>query len=730
MKIFTSLYNYLCLNKTTFKKIFLFILISYLFTDFTFAEDKTEVDPLLSFFNWLLKISSVILWALTAFSSVLLHPGWTSWSVIWLDVQLKTLWIFVSNIVYFVFAMLFIYIAVMNIIWKWGDYELKNALPRFIIWVLIVPFSWFIVQFVISLSWVLTVWVLSLPYDTFKDTVFKEALQSTFPTCEDWAITINSWNTDKEEESDWKSTSEKAKNDGSIMSCTKKVVQTKLEDVLDPAKSQNLFWILTVYTYGVMQIDKAWKIFQWDITLEWSIKTIFDAILKFWFDLIFIIAYCLLIIALVLVLIVRWFWLWLFTMFSPAFWLLYFFKKNSSWIWDAKNFNFMQFVKLAMMPVYVAWALSFWLLFLFVAWKWLWGAEKNSEFQIINSWSTIKIHNQEITFSWSLNKWTTPIPWFTWSIGTFILQFFWLAILWIAVIAWLKSSEITTSVVSPFENLGKSVWWLVKNLPSYAPIIPTPGWMMWAKNLESMAWSFSGAIINNNSSKASQMWIEAAKKFWFGDDDLNKLASIIADYKQSPSNDKLTSSINNLVWAINPNRLNETNYRQKLSASFWDLWATEELRKEIEKNWTNLSWLSEVLARYWKWEYISKWWNQTVSQAVTKTNIYNQKPTDVQSLIWSWNTWWWWWNSNNPSNNSNPFSDINNATPELSNPELMKKKFLDIINENNFDIDTQKDNLKYTLINKFSIPDAELTDDVLKDKGTLKQFLKLKQWTI
>ncbi len=514
MKIFTSLYNYLCLNKTTFKKIFLFILISYLFTDFTFAESTAEVDPLLSFFNWLLKISSVILWALTAFSSVLLHPGWTSWSVIWLDVQLKTLWIFVSNIVYFVFAMLFIYIAVMNIIWKWGDYELKSALPRFIVWVLIVPFSWFIVQFVISLSWVLTVWVLSLPYDTFKDTVFKEALQSSFPSCKDWAITINSWNTDKEEESDWKSTSQKAKNDSSIMSCTRWEAQTKLEDVLDPAKSQNLFWILTVYTYGVMQIDKAWKIFQWDITLEWSIKTIFDAILKFWFDLIFIIAYCLLIIALILVLIVRWFWLWLFTMFSPAFWLLYFFKKNSSWMWDAKNFNFMQFVKLAMMPVYVAWALSFWLLFLFVAWKWLWGAENNSEFQIINSWSTIKIHNQEITFSWSLNKWTTPIPWFTWSIGTFILQLFWLVILWIAVIASLKSSEITASVVSPFENLGKSVWGLVKNLPSYAPIIPTPGWAMSSQGLSQAVWNFKWEVERYYWTDSEWLWKKMAQKIW------------------------------------------------------------------------------------------------------------------------------------------------------------------------------------------------------------------------
>ncbi|USN59058.1 MAG: hypothetical protein H6767_03045 [Candidatus Peribacteria bacterium] len=76
----------------------------------------------------------------------------------------------VSNIIYFIFAFLLIWIAFMNIIGKEGDtYQLKTALPKFIVGVLIVPFSWFFVQFVLSLSAILTASALTLPSDTFPD---------------------------------------------------------------------------------------------------------------------------------------------------------------------------------------------------------------------------------------------------------------------------------------------------------------------------------------------------------------------------------------------------------------------------------------------------------------------------------------------------------------------------------------------------------------------------------
>jgi F0F1-type ATP synthase membrane subunit a len=51
-----------------------------------------------------------------------------------MDNMLKDLWLYVSNVVYFIFAMLFIWIALMNIIGQDGDnYKLKQAIPKFIV---------------------------------------------------------------------------------------------------------------------------------------------------------------------------------------------------------------------------------------------------------------------------------------------------------------------------------------------------------------------------------------------------------------------------------------------------------------------------------------------------------------------------------------------------------------------------------------------------------------------
>ena len=47
------------------------------------------------------------------------------------------------------------------------EIPVKTSSAKVIIWVLIVPLSWFFVQFVLSLSSILSVSALTLPYDTF-----------------------------------------------------------------------------------------------------------------------------------------------------------------------------------------------------------------------------------------------------------------------------------------------------------------------------------------------------------------------------------------------------------------------------------------------------------------------------------------------------------------------------------------------------------------------------------
>lgn len=53
-------------------------------------------------------------------------------------------------------------------------------MPKFIIGVLIVPLSWFFVQFLLSISAVLTIGVLTLPYDSFQDNqLYSDALTNS-----------------------------------------------------------------------------------------------------------------------------------------------------------------------------------------------------------------------------------------------------------------------------------------------------------------------------------------------------------------------------------------------------------------------------------------------------------------------------------------------------------------------------------------------------------------------
>ena len=159
-------------NKKIFYYFSLFFIVSFLSTDVTLAffdlGDKSTAESVAVFFEWLLKWISIILALITYLATVFLSPEWINGSLFGLNTHFKDVWILVSNVVYFVFAFILIWIAFMNIIWKWGDqYQLKQALPKFIVWVLIVPFSWFLVQFILSISAILTVSALTLPFDTF-----------------------------------------------------------------------------------------------------------------------------------------------------------------------------------------------------------------------------------------------------------------------------------------------------------------------------------------------------------------------------------------------------------------------------------------------------------------------------------------------------------------------------------------------------------------------------------
>jgi len=491
------------------KKVILIAIIAFLFLfpDFVFADgpaDKTSVEKgwfntVITAINWLFRIVASILWLLTQIVGMFLTPAWTNGSVIGISSHIKDLWILISNIVYFIFAFLLIVIAFMNILWKWDKWELKQALPKFIVWVLIVPFSWFFVQFVVSLASILAASVLSLPFETLNETETTKDYMDKVTICTNWEVT--------------KTSSE--------------CVDGYKKPIKEVMKGNGMYWLLNVYTYSIFEFDKVANLYNTQVSKQ-TINTITDLAVDTIFHILFVVVYLILVIALALALFTRVVWLWLYMIFSPVFWLLYFFddKKDSFMDW---KFTVAQFVWLAMVPVYVSAALSFWILFIFVAWKWM--AEDPAaaviEFDDIAGEKPPKSYIHlfpdatggwfKVTYEWwnnAISAWDVNdvFDWVKWSFWLLLLQLFGLAVLWIAVMAALKWSKVTEKVVEPFAQFWKSIWDLAMKAPTYAPIIPSPtGWMMSPTALKSL-WSW---IEQHFRSKAQTRWSDISERlFW------------------------------------------------------------------------------------------------------------------------------------------------------------------------------------------------------------------------
>lgn len=435
------------------KKTILIITLFFLFfiPDISFAADAIKKDwgGFMKIINAILAWIALFLWLITQFISWFMSPEWTNGQFIWIDTNLKTLWIMVSNIVYTIFAILLIWIAFMNVLWKWWDWELKQALPKFIGWVLIVPFSWFIVNAILSISAILMTSMITLPYESFPKDF---AVANDIELCSH--IIVRTWKLDIEE----------------AVKC-KDWAKTTIAAIFK--NWQSLWSIIWIYTYWILRVNIDWKFYTWDLK---TVKNIMELWIKWVIDLLVVLVFFVLMIALMLALFIRWVYIWIFLVISPLFGLMFFFWDDKMWE-SLKKFSLKEFISLALMPVYVWAALSFWLLFILVAWSWLsWKQE----------WDTIikdnKVKFWEFTFEfqgaigWSSDETVQPmieaLIWTKNAIWYLIIQLLWIAVLWIAVIAALNKSSLTREIVKPFESFWQSIGSLAMKAPTYAPILP------------------------------------------------------------------------------------------------------------------------------------------------------------------------------------------------------------------------------------------------------------------
>lgn len=605
MKILNNFLNFIKNNK---KNIYFlaFLWIFFVLSNQAFAADPPKDNNAMAF-NDIIGWVVILVWLLTQMIWYFLSPEWTNWVDIWILPKLKDLRILVSNVVYFVFALMFVWLAFMNIIWKSDDYAFKTAIPRFIVWVIMVPLSWFIVQFIISLSSILTASVLALPFDMFAD--YKEELGAR-KVCTNIVVMKGEKIKKVADNSEKWEVLPPPSWDPSVYSAQQKTKDVK--EVVTTVtcwkdndwyksfketlwKNMNMFSILNYYTYWVMKTDRI-------VNVDWNItdifKDLFSLIWKIWFDFIFLILYLFLLIILWVSLLVRWIMLWVFMVLSPLFGLLYFIKKDPKWL---EKFNFKEFISLAMVPVYVSAALSFGLLFIFVAWKSMDSWDKKLQFTIEkdskNPWTTIITSWKGWSFTATTNMFpsdkVSAIEWGqetaskNWAVDI-ILKIFWLWILWAAIVAALSSSEITKVAAEPLQNIWSEALNLAKKAPSSIPIIPTSQWMMSWKNVAQAARNINSDIDSLWNEDAKKLSNSVSNRLWIA---VNKVAQDLetsvhktkAKAWNLPGN---TQALNDILWQINPEDLNNARTKAALSMHYKALWMSDPNIKLLEaKNW-------------------------------------------------------------------------------------------------------------------------------------------------
>jgi hypothetical protein len=109
------------------------------------------LDKIIIGWNIVLGILTAIVSPAIFLASWLMSPDWTSGDLFQLRPIIHNLWIMVSNVTYFIYAILLIFIALATI-FNSQNYGYKVLLPKLALGIILVPLTWWFVQFIISLS--------------------------------------------------------------------------------------------------------------------------------------------------------------------------------------------------------------------------------------------------------------------------------------------------------------------------------------------------------------------------------------------------------------------------------------------------------------------------------------------------------------------------------------------------------------------------------------------------
>lgn len=117
--------------------------------------------------NMALAVLSAMITPIILFVGWLMSPDWTSGDLFGLRTPMYALWVTVSNIVYFIYAILLILIA-LGTMFGQDKFSYKVMLPKLALGILMVPFTWWFVQWTISIATVVTASVMTIPAETIS----------------------------------------------------------------------------------------------------------------------------------------------------------------------------------------------------------------------------------------------------------------------------------------------------------------------------------------------------------------------------------------------------------------------------------------------------------------------------------------------------------------------------------------------------------------------------------
>jgi hypothetical protein len=504
--------------------------------DVTSAGAAKMYNEAIDILNLLLWVITVIVSPAIMFAGWLMSPDWTSGDLFGLRAPMYSLWVTVSNIVYFIYAVLLIMIA-LGTMFGQDKFSYKVMLPKLALGIIMVPFTWWFVQWTISIASVVTAAVITIPNETMNQDTNKESKLWTTPSIPE-LITINetsSWSEDK----------------------TPKCPTGCISPEKFLTNSAGMYSYMMVYAYSIFKFQDVKKL-----------DTVTD-ILKAWVWIvhqgiiaaIMFIVFWLLTLALVAMLLVRAIKLWVYAIFSPLF--TFRFVAGSNLLgWDKDDsFTIKEFIGLAFVPAIVWLTLSFglimvnavssakpangwtqveectpikikaepWCTLMTIMWnskntisRVIRNAEKPNEATTVTTvafgwikmefvWKAGAAKEKEDSAASNTATWVLNAA--GWVFGTIIIDIIALIFIWMAFMAAKWVSKAVEWAISPFEDIGKKIGGLAKDIPKYTPI---PGLNISASGISKVIekkeqWMISDRQNRDaNSTLGRWAWLDAA----------------------------------------------------------------------------------------------------------------------------------------------------------------------------------------------------------------------------